>query len=130
MIIYLYPRHDMQAIAELQRLYGHHVKPLELGGLTRNTVRSVVRAISSMEVTALVVPDDCSRHNEMIEYVKSCAFYIGLPRMSVTRFLQQTKPVAASAVPPTQHPAAAGKPIAPAQAGASPSEAHRTALQH
>ncbi|HRH68922.1 MAG TPA: hypothetical protein PLB89_05385 [Flavobacteriales bacterium] len=134
MYVYLTPRLDDLYEADRVRMgaIAHRVNVFVLAAGSTTTLARVVRALTENECKGLILPDDYRRHNELIEHAKAIAKHLGFVPVPLTHHLakQQTKPVAASAVPPTQHPAAAGKPIAPAQAGASPSEAHRTALQH
>lgn len=110
--VYVAPVKDESFDLDLTRLKGsgykvHALTPKE--DSRSWPVRRMVAFLCDDHCLALIVPDDYHRHTEVVERTKICARHMGIEVLPVTRFLQHNKPVAASAVPATQHPAAAGK---------------------
>lgn len=89
------------------------IEPLVLGYQYAMSVRQVVRKLTHPQMEMLLLPDDPTRHNELIEHVKACALHIGLPVLPLGRYLNDPGPA---------HPPASTT-IHPVCANAEPVEA-------
>jgi hypothetical protein len=105
--LYVGASNDDRYAADLERMDDRSMRGMAVVASVKQ-VLSAVRLLTDPFCAGLVVPDDVQVHNKLIEKVKACAHQLELPVMPVTRFLNETKPATASAVPANQHHAVVG----------------------
>jgi hypothetical protein len=112
--VYVAPKKDEAFATDVERLRkrGIRVHAMTPRGAAL-PVKRMVHFMGDSNCVGLIVPDDHRRDTPLVQQLQTCAHLMRLEILSVTTYLTETKPAAASAVPATQHPAAAGKTTMP-----------------
>lgn len=112
MRVYMVPRNDLATANDVEackRFAESDIKVAVVNELTYPDIRPIVGLLALPACKGLLMPDDYHRHNPLMDTVKLTARLMKLEVLPLRVFLKkQTQPVAASAVPATQHPAVAG----------------------
>lgn len=108
MYLYLTPMLANIATPALQRAHALRDVRVEFATPGRGRVRELVAMLARPQCLGLILPDDFRQHNATIEMVKVCAYQMGMDVFPLTRYPQNNRPAAATAVPPTQQQAVVG----------------------
>jgi hypothetical protein len=126
--LFIYDTANHAALTEVLNLVRRTCRTLVPLGLNPNDFMHAVRTLTRHDV--VVVPTDVEQLTPMVQRLQQIAHVCGIRVVPLAAYmasnaraqirLQQTPrnttPVAASAAPPTQHHAAAGKPLTPLNA--------------
>lgn len=120
--LYIYDTSQYTEIQNDLQLVRKHCRDLVSLGVRADNFRCTVKAL--MRHGVMVVPTDVQCLTPLVQRLQQIALITGIRVLPLASYVTQhgrgtvrqpldqaSAPVAASAVPPTQHPAAAGQPI-------------------